>query len=99
MQERAKFDKTISNSLYDFERNPENKNKNIDDFVRSKEYLDNVNKYDKEVGGIIGRNFPNKTAPITKPSSAPNPASPAKPSPNGQRQKLSPNELARRIGL
>ena len=98
MQEREKFDKTISNSLYDFERNPENKNKNIDDFVRSKEYLDNVNKYDKEVGEIIDRNF-KKPAPITPPSSAPNPASPAKPSPNGKRQKLSPNELAKRIGL
>ena len=96
MQERAKFDKTISNSLYDFERNPENKNKNIDDFVRSKEYLDNVNKYDKEVGEIIGRNFP-KPAPIKTPSSAPNPASPAKPPPNGQRQKLNPESLGREI--
>ena len=98
MQERAKFDKTISNSLYDFERNPENKNKNIDDFVRSKEYLDNVNKYDKEVGEIIDRNF-KKPAPITTPSSAPNTASPAKPPllPNGQRRKLHPEGLAKEI--
>ncbi|MEI6900796.1 MAG: hypothetical protein WCL00_13035, partial [Bacteroidota bacterium] len=39
MQERAKFDKTISNSFHNWERNPENKSKDIDDFVRSKEYF------------------------------------------------------------
>jgi len=97
MQERARFDKTISNSFYNWERNPENKSKDIDDFVRSKEYLDNVEKYDEKVGGIIGRNFPKTTAPSTTPS----PTTTAKPAllPNGQRRKLTPKELAERIGL